>query len=162
MSGFWHGANWTFIVWGTLNAIYFLPLLLLNKNRTHVTSVVAEGRLLPSIKELIQIGTTFGLTVFAWIFFRAESLTHASNFLSEIYNSGIGLPDFDGRRKAAEILIIIGMMLIIEFLHRGKLHSLEFDEMKSSWLRRLAYVILISSIILYHQSEKQQFIYFQF
>ena len=162
VSGFWHGANWTFILWGALNAIYFLPLLLLNKNRTHVTSVVAEGKLLPSIKELIQIGITFSLTVFAWIFFRAESLSHASNFLLGIYNSGIGLPNFDGRRKALEILIIIGVMLIIEFLQRGKLHSLEFYEVKRSWVRRLIYVILISLIILYRQTDKQEFIYFQF
>ena len=56
----------------------------------------------------------------------------------------------------------IGMMLIIEFLHRGKLHSLEFDEKNKAWMRRLVYVVLISSIILYQQSENQQFIYFQF
>src|SRR5690554_7687979 len=67
VSGFWHGANWTFIVWGALNAIYFLPLLLTNRNRKHL-EVVAEGEVLPSIKEFFLMLLTFGLTVFAWIF----------------------------------------------------------------------------------------------
>ncbi len=69
ISGFWHGANWTFIVWGALNAIYFLPLLLTNNNRNNLETV-AQGKLLPSIKELSLMLLTFGLTVFAWIFFQ--------------------------------------------------------------------------------------------
>ena len=162
VSGFWHGANWTFITWGALNAIYFLPLLLLNKNRTYVTSVVAEEKLFPSLKELVQMTTTFGLTVFAWIFFRAESLGNAKSFILRIYSSGMGVPDFNGRRKAAEVIILIGIMLIIEFLQRAKLHSLELGEMKRSWGRRLIYIFLISVIILYLQTDKQEFIYFQF
>ncbi|WP_147299180.1 MBOAT family O-acyltransferase, partial [Winogradskyella eximia] len=70
VSGFWHGANWTFIVWGFLNALFFLPLLLTNNNRNHI-DVVASNKMLPSIKEIFQIGVTFVLTCFAWIFFRA-------------------------------------------------------------------------------------------
>ena len=58
VSGFWHGANWTFIVWGALNALYFLPLLLLNKNRTNL-EIVAKGKLFPSIPQLAGIGFTF-------------------------------------------------------------------------------------------------------
>ena len=69
VSGFWHGANWTFIIWGALNAIYFLPLLLTNNNRKNL-GVVAEGKLLPSFRELFAMLITFILTVFAWIFFR--------------------------------------------------------------------------------------------
>lgn len=68
VSGFWHGANWTFIVWGALNAIYFLPLLLLNRNRNNM-EIVAQNSVLPSIRELFQMLFTFGLTVIAWIFF---------------------------------------------------------------------------------------------
>lgn len=78
VSGFWHGANWTFIVWGTLNAIYFLPLLLTNNNRNNL-EIVAQGKFLPSGKELFSMFVTFGLIVFAWIFFRAENIGHAFN-----------------------------------------------------------------------------------
>ena len=59
VSGFWHGANWTFIVWGALHAIYFLPLLLTNRNRTYL-GVVAEGKILPSVRELLLMMSTFG------------------------------------------------------------------------------------------------------
>jgi D-alanyl-lipoteichoic acid acyltransferase DltB (MBOAT superfamily) len=64
VSGFWHGANWTFIVWGALNAIYFLPLLLTNNNRNHL-EIVAKGKYLPSAKEILLMLITFALTVFA-------------------------------------------------------------------------------------------------
>src|SRR5690606_36334354 len=61
VSGFWHGANWTFIVWGALNALYFLPLLLTKRNRKNI-DVVARGRWYPNIRETIAIGSTFSLT----------------------------------------------------------------------------------------------------
>lgn len=64
VSGFWHGANWTFIIWGFLNALYFLPLLLIKRNRKNL-DIVAENRVLPSIRELLSMFTTFSLTVFA-------------------------------------------------------------------------------------------------
>src|SRR5680860_142330 len=83
VSGFWHGANWTFVVWGALNALYFLPLLLTNKNRQNM-EVVAENSYLPSINEFFQMGLTFGLTVIAWIFFRADNIGHAINYLGKI------------------------------------------------------------------------------
>ena len=67
VSGFWHGANWTFIIWGAINALYFLPLLLTNNNRKNL-GVVADGKLLPSIREFFAMISTFILTVFAWIF----------------------------------------------------------------------------------------------
>jgi len=85
VSGFWHGANWTFVVWGALNALYFLPLLIAGKNRQNL-GLVAEGRLLPNIKEFIQICTTFLLTMLAWIFFRASSVGHALSYLKGIFS----------------------------------------------------------------------------
>jgi len=88
VSGFWHGANWTFIVWGALNAIYFLPLLLTNNNRNNLETV-AQGKLLPSIKEVYFMLLTFGLTVFAWIFFRAENIGHAISYISEILSPSL-------------------------------------------------------------------------
>ena len=85
VSGFWHGADWTFIVWGALNALYFMPLLLLNKNRVN-TDTVAQGRHLPSTREFFQITITFSLTVFAWIFFRAENMFHAVGYIFALNN----------------------------------------------------------------------------
>ena len=94
VSGFWHGANWTFIVWGALNALYFLPLLLTNNNRKNLETV-AQGQLLPSGRETFSILLTFGLTVVAWIFFRAENINHALNYIGEMCSpSFFSMPNF--------------------------------------------------------------------
>ena len=85
VSGFWHGANWTFIAWGALNALYFLPLLLLKRNRQN-TDTVAEGRYLPTIKEFFQMSITFFITVIAWVFFRADSIGYAWSYLSSLFS----------------------------------------------------------------------------
>src|SRR5680860_1480877 len=84
LSGLWHGANWTFVIWGGLHALFFLPLLLGDQNRKHLNQV-AENKILPSFRELLQMLFTFGLTSFAWIFFRADSLVDAINFIKRIF-----------------------------------------------------------------------------
>ncbi|RYG41043.1 MAG: MBOAT family protein, partial [Chitinophagaceae bacterium] len=73
VSGFWHGANWTFIIWGLLNALYIMPSVLIGNNRNYLDTV-AGGKLLPDFREFFSMAITFGLTVLAWIFFRAESV----------------------------------------------------------------------------------------
>src|SRR4030095_798603 len=88
VSGFWHGANWTFIIWGALNAIYFMPLLLTNRNRAHL-EIIGQGRTLPTLKEFFKMSVTFALTVFAWIFFRAASVKHALNYIGEIFSPSL-------------------------------------------------------------------------
>ena len=82
VSGFWHGANWTFIMWGLINAIYFIPLMLLKKNRKN-TGIVAEGKTIPTFSEFIQITFTFFMTLIAWVFFRTESVGKA--FFTSIF-----------------------------------------------------------------------------
>jgi D-alanyl-lipoteichoic acid acyltransferase DltB (MBOAT superfamily) len=98
VSGFWHGANWTFIVWGLIHGLLFIPMLLFGFNRKHVDSVVAENRWLPNLRELLSMGLTFIFVTLAWIFFRAESLEHAFSYLSRlsfsspVYKSAIIYP----------------------------------------------------------------------
>lgn len=84
VSGFWHGASWNFIAWGAIHACGFLPLLLLNRNREHVSDVVAQGRKLPGKKELLQMLTTFSFITIAWIFFRAKDMATALDYLKRI------------------------------------------------------------------------------
>ena len=113
VSGFWHGANWTFIVWGALNAIYFLPLLLTNNNRNNLETV-AQGKLLPSIKEFSFMLLTFGLTVFAWIFFRAEDIGHAFSYISEILSTSLfEIPKFAGMYNALITIILVAVFVLI-------------------------------------------------
>ncbi|NNK18977.1 MAG: MBOAT family protein, partial [Maribacter sp.] len=123
VSGFWHGANWTFIVWGALNALYFLPLLLLNRNRTN-TDTVAQGKYLPTFKEFYQIGITFGLTVLAWIFFRAENIGHAFSYLSTVFSKSLfEIPQFVGMRTAISTLFLIAIFIIIEWIGRNEQYA---------------------------------------
>ena len=93
VSGFWHGASWNFIAWGFIHACGFLPLLLLNRNRKHVTDIVAQERKLPSLKELWQMSTTFAFVTFAWIFFRADGMSMALGYVEHIGLSFIENPD---------------------------------------------------------------------
>ena len=107
VSGFWHGANWTFILWGLLNAIYIMPSIVFKTNRNNL-DIVAKGNYLPTIKEFFSILLTFSLTVFAWIFFRANNITHAFSFVSEIFSSSIfTFPHFPGINNSFPIIILI-------------------------------------------------------
>ena len=160
VSGFWHGANWTFIVWGGLNALYFLPLLLLKRNRANL-GVVAEGRMLPNLRELWQMGTTFLLTVLAWVFFRAESIIIALSFLKGIISQGLlQIPNFGGRTQAAITALFVIGLLVVEWMNRGKDHSLMMLP-KSKTVRYILYYVIVFEII-FNSGSKQEFIYFQF
>ena len=163
ISGFWHGSNWTFIIWGTLNAIYFLPLLLTNSNRKNL-GVVAEGKLLPSFKELFGILTTFVLTAFAWVFFRAEDLTHAFGYIKEIFSMSLfKLPEFYGKRNALTTLCLIIIFLFIEWLGRKDQFAIEnIISKKNNYFQWSAYFIIVLTILFMGNFEQNQFIYFQF
>ena len=162
VSGFWHGANWTYIVWGALNALYFLPLLLSKSNRKNL-DIVAKGKNLPSIKELFYILLTFSLTVLAWIFFRAESLGHAFGYISEIFSPSIFLiPDFYGMKWALGVISLIFIMILIEWKGREGQHALA--NLGMTWKRPLRYAVyyLIIALIFWFDGKQQEFIYFQF
>ena len=161
VSGFWHGANWTFIIWGALNAIYFLPLLLANKNRNHLNTI-AENKILPNIRETISVLITFSLTIFAWIFFRAENLSDAFIYIKRIittpFFSNLNLND-----SIFSYLIILSIFLIIEWIGRTKNHPLEWTNNRiPSYLRWVIYYSLIFAIITFGAFKQSQFIYFQF
>jgi D-alanyl-lipoteichoic acid acyltransferase DltB (MBOAT superfamily) len=162
VSGFWHGANWTFIVWGALNALYFLPSLLLNKNRAN-TDTVAQDKYLPSFKEFYQMSITFSLTVLAWVFFRAENIGHAFNYLSTIFsNSLFTIPHFTGMRHGLKTLILICGFIIIEWFGRREQYAIA--KLGITWKRPIRYAMYYSIIlaIFWFMGEQQQFIYFQF
>lgn len=88
VSGFWHGANWTFLAWGALNALFIMPSIVMKTNRNNLETV-AQGKLIPSAKELFQMAVTFALAVFAWIFFRAENIHHAVEYISGIFSKSL-------------------------------------------------------------------------
>lgn len=162
VSGFWHGSNWTFIVWGALNAIYFLPLLLAKKNRSNIGDV-AEGRLIPSFKDILNITSTFLLTILAWVFFRADSVSHAIAYLTGIFSKSLfSIPEFENRTHAFEVLILIGFLMLIEWMGRESQYGLE--KFGLTWNRgwRIAFYLGIVCLIFLFMGKEQEFIYFQF
>ena len=162
VSGFWHGANWTFIAWGTLHAIYFLPLLLTNKNRNNL-EIVAQGNYLPTARELLQMLSTFTLTVFAWIIFRAKNITHAFNYISEIFSASIlETPKLSDSKDAIITMLLVFIFIFIEWLGRESQFALEHLGLK--WKRPLRHALYYTIIItlFWYNGKEQQFIYFQF
>ena len=158
VSGFWHGANWTFIVWGALNAIYFLPLLLLKRNRKNLETI-GQGKLLPSFKELLSMMVTFALTLLAWIFFRAENVGEAFIYLSTIFSSTLfTLPEV----LPKTIFLLLFIFIAIEWLGRESEYAIEKFHLKLPKPIRWAFYYIIAMIIFLFQGSPQQFIYFQF
>ncbi|WP_179354449.1 MBOAT family O-acyltransferase [Winogradskyella vidalii] len=157
VSGFWHGANWTFIVWGALNAIYFLPLLLLNKNRVN-TGLVAEGKFLPTLRELGQMSFTFFLTLIAWVFFRADNVTQAFIYIKNIFTISIfSKPDL----FPITIIVLLIFFIIIEWLGRFGEFAIQKIDYLNKPLRWSFYFLLIILMFSF-TGEQQEFIYFQF
>ena len=169
VSGFWHGANWTFIIWGALNAIYFLPLLLMKRNRRNLDTV-AENRLLPTLRESFGMVTTFILTIFAWIFFRAESVTHAFSYIANIFTSEIIYKPYIleshiiESRTPDKILLLVGLFLLVEWIGRKHQFALALN-FKNTFLNKAfrwsVYLVLVV-LIKEFSGRPQEFIYFQF
>ncbi len=163
LSGFWHGANWTFIAWGAYHAVLFLPLILTGKNRKY-TNQVAEGRLLPTWKEAGQMLLTFFLAVMGWIIFRSSGMPSCLNYFRGMLQFGTlraSYRFFTWPEMWPTNLFVI-VMLVVEWLQRGKEHGMEIRNMiKNKWIRLCLYYVLIFSILMFI-GEEQMFIYFQF
>jgi len=159
LSGFWHGANWTFIAWGAFHAMLFLPLILLGKNRKY-TDTVAEGRFFPNIKELFQMGTTFFMVVIGWVFFRADTIGQAFLALQKIFSASMAdAPYFDDFYYL--IVLLAGLMLTIEWFGRQGKYALEMLSSKSAVFRWATY-FFIAFLIFAFRGHSANFIYFQF
>jgi D-alanyl-lipoteichoic acid acyltransferase DltB (MBOAT superfamily) len=164
VSGFWHGPKWTFIAWGFIHALYFLPLVLLNKNRVNIASIAKE-RFFPRIHDLISILVTFLTTCLAWVFFRAETIGHAFSYIRGIFTMTLfSVPVFDGRRRALTTIFFVVIFLVIEWIGRSDDFAIKNLFSRSPRIIRwgLYYILLFSIIICCVYTVPQEFIYFQF
>ena len=154
VSGLWHGANWTFVLWGAFHAILFLPLILLSKNRRYTDTVAANKRI-PSLKEFFQMLITFIFATIGWIIFRSENIGQALYFFKNIFNSSLfEIPEI------SRTFVFIAIMLIVEWLNRKKEHAFQIS-IKSKILRYIVYYAIMLTIVLF-SGVQEQFIYFQF
>jgi D-alanyl-lipoteichoic acid acyltransferase DltB (MBOAT superfamily) len=162
VSGFWHGANWTFVAWGFINALYFMPLLLLKRNRINL-EIVASYKVFPSIKELFFMCLTFLLAAFAFIFFRAESIGGALQYLGRIFSGSLlTIPKIEnvGKMAIGSITLSIPILILGEWVNRREEYGFKIQS-RHKIVRWLAYTA-ITMIILELAGLGQGFIYFQF
>lgn len=160
VSGFWHGANWTFIAWGLYNAICFIPLLVTDKNRVNM-GIVAQGRAFPGFKELLQMLATFLLVCLGWIFFRANSMGQAVQYIGSIFTMKLfSMPD--DRYFSYVLFILIPLMLLIEWNGRHGKYALENLQLRFKTPFRLVFYVLIAISIILFSGVEEEFIYFQF
>jgi alginate O-acetyltransferase complex protein AlgI len=158
VSGFWHGANWTFIIWGFLNALYFMPLLLAGKNRVNM-HIVAEGKFFPSVKEFLQIVWTFLLTILAWIFFRSETVAQAFEILGSIFSSSIlSMPS----EFPKYLFLLITFFILIEWMGRAYQFPIEHIPKRIHPVFKWAFYFFLILLIFLFGGKQQEFIYFQF
>jgi len=158
VSGLWHGANWTFVCWGILHALFFLPLLLSNRNRKNI-GMVAAGKKGPTIKEALQIVFTFSLVCFAWIFFRADNMTQAFSYITHLFS-----PSLFSRPPVMPIVMLAILALFIWIEWMGREHAYAIAALGLKWPRPLRWAFYYMLIIAMFSivSKTQQFIYFQF
>lgn len=162
LSGFWHGANWTFLIWGALHAVFFLPLVISGVHKYH-NNDVSQGRILVSIPDALKIFGTFALVCFAWIFFRAETLGGAFEYIARMFTTfhrapGEFLEFIDDCDEPFSLLIF---MILVEWFQRCKSHGLDMSSIKYRPIRFCIYYVILILIYRYG-TEDQDFIYFQF
>ena len=171
LSGFWHGANWTFVLWGAYHALLFVPLLLMNKNRryrdTVATITLPDGtiktKFLPSFKEAGQMLLTFALAVLGWIIFRAENIAQFGDVVLTILSKSLlSVPMLMGQYFYIPLAFSIGLLLLVEWFSRNRQHPFELSVIKCRWMLWSLYLLLILMIYLSIKTDTPQFIYFQF
>ncbi|MBK8226913.1 MAG: MBOAT family protein [Flavobacteriales bacterium] len=158
LSGFWHGANWTFICWGAIHALYFIPLLISGRNRTNI-EIVAHGRMLPSPREAASMLATFLAAALAWVFFRASDVSSAVHYIGGILDASLfTVPTV----RPLDVAVMITVLVSAEWLGRAHQHPLQLLA-AVPWrpVRWALYYALIASVIAFAGAE-QEFIYFQF
>lgn len=162
VSGFWHGANWTFIFWGGFHALAYIPVFLMGRNTIYKDNVVGENSFFPSFVELGQLVLTFGIVTFSRIFFRSESLTDSFHFISRIFtNFEYVAYEHPSGYRMVDYFVLLAVFVLYEYrIRRDERNPFKF---KSKVVRFIAYTVVIFAILLFYDSGfDRSFIYFQF
>ena len=165
ISGFWHGANWTFVCWGIINGLFFAPSMLLNRNRRYLEPI-SKSKVLPSLKEIFQIFVTFWIIASTYIFFRADNISHSKLYFLSIlnnFNIGAAIGFFSAHTKKLFQILIFSMILItMEWYNRDKPHGLYFPVTHSKPIVRWSIYYTLILILIKWAGVQETFIYFQF
>ncbi|MBM1104648.1 MBOAT family protein [Aurantibacter crassamenti] len=153
VSGFWHGANWTFIIWGLFHSILFLPTFFFNTNRKYMSASIAQNRILPSFKELYQVSSTFLLVTIGWVIFRSTSIASSLSYILNMFQN-FTLPT----SKLQGVGYVIIFLAIDYLLRKDERNLFQFKP----FMRYLIYVFILYQIVNHFGLNQGDFIYFQF
>jgi len=152
VSGFWHGANWTFIVWGLVHAMLYLPSFVFKTNRKYLSTVIAEHTGFPNFRELFQMLSNFFFVSLAWVFFRSENLTEAVAYLTKM------LTDFSFHVEYKDYFYFyIIPLVILEWILRK---DERLTQVNALYWWGLSLILLFFIVAKF--GSQQSFIYFQF
>ena len=162
VSGLWHGANLTFIAWGVLHALYFLPLQLTKRNRRHMGDLGAEQSV--QLGHFVSMAVTFTLVTLAWVLFRSKNLVHATSIFAEMASASLfSEPIFPNRRHAFYTGLLILLFLGMEWMGRHNRYAIETTALsKPRFIRYGLYYSLFLIILAFGCFSGNAFIYFQF
>ena len=157
VSGFWHGANWTFIFWGIYHSLLFLPSFIFNTNRKYATTMTRESTKLPSPLEVVKIGTTFISVTIGWVFFRSDSLNDSFLYLNKMF-----FYDLSFQGENAGIIFFLGLGFIaLEILLKNDERNILFS--KKRIINDIVFLHLsVIIVLLFFKEINESFIYFQF
>jgi alginate O-acetyltransferase complex protein AlgI len=159
VSGFWHGANWTFIIWGAFHALLFIPSFIMGSNRKYQSDIITKLKWIPSFSDIISVSFTFLLVTFGWILFRADTLSIAFQFVTDILSGADGqnLIFQNNQILTYGFIFFLFFAMSIYFLFRqNKIYTPKHPAIF------ISSIILLVFITLFGEFTEQSFIYFQF
>ncbi|WP_445384787.1 MBOAT family O-acyltransferase [Robiginitalea sp. IMCC44478] len=162
VSGFWHGANWTFIIWGGIHAALYIPIFLMGKNRVYVGAHLGQGSWKTNMREILQVGLTFVLVTLAWTYFRAENLGAANDYLWQLFTQfNIEYYSHPQGYRMLDYFVLLLVFIAYEYrIRKDERSPIPFEKRA---MRLLVYTLLVFGLLLFFDSgTDRSFIYFQF
>lgn len=161
VSGLWHGANWTFVIWGLYHGMLQVFLSIKRKIMPNFTFTLSRHAIIRYISTFVGITITFILTIIGWSIFRANNLSDAGLALSKLAHPGGVLYNGDGKPSLVLPTLLI-ILLIIREIRDERHWDLHFTSNRNLIVSALSSAVLIIAILLCAHFESGQFIYFQF
>jgi alginate O-acetyltransferase complex protein AlgI len=162
VSGFWHGANWTFIVWGALHGFYLVWAMLFEKPKLYFAKITGLSRL-PALYNLLQVITTFLLVTLAWVFFRANTVRDAMYIIKKIFTGHWGSLQIEEVFSKFSLILSTALIALLFWAEMKFADRLIATPLGKKPKANLAFgIVIISMILLLGVFQKLSFIYFQF
>lgn len=162
--GLWHGANWTFIVFGALHGLYFIPLIIAGTVNTH--SIPDKERGFPSLKRSFKMLCLFMLVMLTLIIFRSDNILQAFHYIERLFSSSIFskpvIPLSNGVKVAIFTCLLILLTMTVEWIQRNKNHELQIDHVRNPMLRIGIYYTIIFVIFMFGLVSGMNFLYSQY